>query len=628
MKILHFVWGVLLTLMVGACSNEMDGLIAEENQPLLNFTAGFDGNSDSRTVLVDGHKVEWLQGDKVVLFDGESSAIYVASASGAKTTFVYESGDELSMNGTYTAVYPVSALNVTDKTIQVKKSQTAVAGGFDPDAAICMAVVATGKDVVSFKNVCALLKFNVCPAFAANAQGMVMTATGGVVNKGGVSTDGTATITWSEPGNEDYSIWGTFSADEDYYLLVAPQTFSTGFTATMMSATSAEIDEGRSTNKSISFEASKVYSLDEIRHIVPEQEWYYGVLAKDPNATEFVIRTPEEMMAFIEIVNSMSASSLPFTGKTVKLGNDIDMKEYEGSIVPIQKFWGTFDGQNHKIKNLHIVSDLEYAGLFSRTYRSETNAEECTVIKDLILEGGSVESTYSPGYNAHFGAVGAFVGYFQGKIINCHNRGCNVSGEAQGVGGIVGYCNTTQQPIWGCSNSAEITGTGLFYNTWYGGNVGGIIGYAYMGYGIAGCYNTGDIVSSQYGGGIVGNCNESAIYGCYNDADVTAFYNKDDVFYNKYGAGAFAGRTYISHTDNYGVWSCALPEGCCELPDGSQALIGECLGYQKGAMECYEYKDAVDFLNVGLALYVGHSGHDNFPFRFKAGDTPALEYVE
>ena len=236
MRVLHFVWGILLTLMVGACSDDMDRLTVEENQLLLNFTAGFEENSDSRTALIDGQKVEWLQGDKIVLFDGESSATYVASTTGPKTTFVFESGDELSSNKTFSAIYPASAVNVADKSIQVKKSQTAVAGGFDPDAAICMAVVATGKDVVSFKNVCALLKFNVCPAFAANAQGMVMTATGGVVNKGVVSIDGTATITWSEPGNEDYSIWGTFSADEDYYLLVAPQTFSTGFTATMMSA--------------------------------------------------------------------------------------------------------------------------------------------------------------------------------------------------------------------------------------------------------------------------------------------------------------------------------------------------------------------------------------------------------
>lgn len=617
MKILHFVWGVLLTLMVGACSNEMDGLIAEENQPLLNFTAGFDGNSDSRTVLVDGHKVEWLQGDKVVLFDGESSAIYVASASGAKTTFVYESGDELAMNGTYTAVYPASALNVTDKTIQVKKSQTAVAGGFDPDAAICMAVVATGKDVASFKNVCALLKFNVCPAFAANAQGMVMTATGGVVNKGVVSIDGTATITWSEPGNEDYSIWGTFSADEDYYLLVAPQTFSTGFAATMMSATSEKIDEGRSTNKSISFEASKVYSLDEIRHIVPEQEWYYGVLAKDPNATEFVIRTPEEMMAFIEIVNSMSTSSLPFVGKTVKLGNDIDMKEYAGSIVPIAFFAGTFDGQFHAIQNMEMKVEADVIALFG-------SINETAVIKNVILEGGKVESAGFKSAASDDHQIAALVGLVRGGskkegkgalIQNCINVGCDVYTETHDqAAGIVGYAVTGSYfQIENCINAADVYNG--YSNVSDGGSAGGILNWWTSNGIINSCVNIGTIHSTQAAGGIVSWTNwgsGGSIMNCYNASNVIVTPCYNGWLFWDYGAGAIVGvldytRLYYSSDTKY------------DYLDGSLNHFGGCFKeYPSSQAEPLSYSAAVSGLNETFA---------GFPYRFREGNVPALEKV-
>lgn len=547
MKILHFVWGILLVLMVGACSDDMDRLTVEENQLLLNFTASFEENSDSRTALIDGQKVEWLQGDKIVLFDGESSATYVASTTGPKTTFVFESGDELSSNKTFSAIYPASAVNVADKSIQVKKEQVAVAGGFDPDAAICLATVFPGKDVVTFKNACALLKFNLAPAFAENARAMVVSSANGVVNQGVVSADGT--IGWGEAKDIQYRLSGTFSAEDDYYLLVAPQTFSTGFSTVLLDGASLAIDEGRSTEKSITFEASKVYTLGEIRHIMPDYEWYYGVLAQDPNATEFVIRTPEEMMAFIDIVNSLPDQTMRFAGKTVKLGNDINMEKYKGSIVPVDGFGGTFDGQNYKIKNLYIESKLQYVGLFSQTHGT-SDGKTYAIIKNLVLEGGTVKSNFPGAYNKS-SCVGAFVGNFAGRLINCHNRGCEVVGgdDVDIIGGIVGYSNSSAY-IMGCSNSAQVGGTALINFKWAGATVGGIIGYAHQMGGVAVCYNVGKVYGTQLSGGIVGYCYESGVYGSYNEGEILVKH-PDDAYYTPVPGGQICAQLYATQKSDY-----------------------------------------------------------------------------
>ncbi len=114
------------------------------------------------------------------------------------------------------------------------------------------------------------------------------------------------------------------------------------------------------------------------------------------NQMEYVITTPEQLAGFAYVVNNIQDS---FLHKTVKLGNNIDLKghdwipiDYSGvKIRPAAGFWGTFDGNGKTISNMTIKSNspspygtLVEVGFFGR----------CDgVIKDLTLENIDITSS-------------------------------------------------------------------------------------------------------------------------------------------------------------------------------------------------------------------------------------------
>lgn len=109
----------------------------------------------------------------------------------------------------------------------------------------------------------------------------------------------------------------------------------------------------------------------------------------------------------------------------VKLMNDIDLDNvpFDG----IASFSGTFDGENHTIKNLSLTHDGSKVGLFRYI-------EEKGVVKDLYVEG-SVKPIGTESY------VGGIAGVNKGLITNVHFTGA-VEG-AEKIGGLVGMNETT-----------------------------------------------------------------------------------------------------------------------------------------------------------------------------------------
>ena len=229
-----------------------------------------------------------------------------------------------------------------------------------------------------------------------------------------------------------------------------------------------------------------------------------------------------------------------------------------------QAFIGTFDGNDHSIKDLWINRPGNYSaqGLFGCVDGSNstfvTHSGDEAIIKNLgvatkagkSITGGGNSGSSSNGVGGIVGAcnnsiiencfsacdLSATVGRFAGarlggiagttrnicKIRSCYNTG-SITGLAvsdeyssDGViaGGIVGYTRDFGCDVENCYNTGDITGTGDKGTITVGGIVGAKGGYSGGGTGawIFWCYNTGAIAatgtsSTRNAGGIMGGGN-------------------------------------------------------------------------------------------------------------------------
>ena len=164
-------------------------------------------------------------------------------------------------------------------------------------------------------------------------------------------------------------------------------------------------------------------------------------------------------------------------GKTsAKLTADIDLAGFDWT--PLSKFYGTFDGDGHMVKNLYINSASYPLGLFG-----------------YLKTGAKV---------TNLGVTG--------------NVTCTAKSNAQ-AGGIAGYVDANAA-IENCYSAVNVTSAK---------HGGGIAGYTNAGSNITNCYASGNITTTSknecYLGGICGsylnNTNGATLTNCYSIGDVT-----------------------------------------------------------------------------------------------------------
>lgn len=161
-------------------------------------------------------------------------------------------------------------------------------------------------------------------------------------------------------------------------------------------------------------------------------------------------------------------------GKTsAKLTADIDLAAYDWT--PIDKFYGTLDGDGHMVKNLYVNSKLR-AGLVSYL---KTGA----VVKNLGVTGNVTGSQ-----------AGGIAAYVENKatIENCYSS-VNVTTSKHG-GSIAGY-TASGATITNCYGSGNITTTSK--NECF---LGGICGSFYSntnGATLTNCYSIGDVTGTS-----------------------------------------------------------------------------------------------------------------------------------
>lgn len=158
-------------------------------------------------------------------------------------------------------------------------------------------------------------------------------------------------------------------------------------------------------------------------------------------------------------------------------------------------FEGTLDGGGHCIANLRIYSEESSSACF---IGGANNA----AIKNLTLVTPVVYGT-----SAYTASLASQISMGT-SIIDCHVKGGSVTGENNGTGGLIATIAYKTCYVYGCTNSAKVTGT-----QWVGGIIGTI---AIDGNVFAACANTGEIIGNSRVGGIAGKPGSSEkLIACY-----------------------------------------------------------------------------------------------------------------
>jgi len=257
------------------------------------------------------------------------------------------------------------------------------------------------------------------------------------------------------------------------------------------------------------------------------------------------------------------------------------------------RFMGNFDGDNFKIEGLTIttISYSENYGLFGylgengdvsnliiesgkiELTESPANSigiggvagystgliSNCTNKIDIIADhnseiyaggivgignsstswSGKIENCYNEGdiILGDKGAAGGIIGaQFNSNsytyIRNSSNKGNITGGRSVEIGGIAGWLNGVgfrDNPLINCYNTGNLTTGTLTPDSSIAGDIGGIVGYLYIGT-VENSFNTGDIevlysdtanTSGFYIGGLVGYSNSPAVKNSYNTGIIT-----------------------------------------------------------------------------------------------------------
>ncbi len=172
-----------------------------------------------------------------------------------------------------------------------------------------------------------------------------------------------------------------------------------------------------------------------------EQSW-----SVNPELTEYTIYTANGLKWVADVVNNTTPyTPTLFDGKTVKLMNDIDLKNEEW--IPIgddrsqrTEFHGVFDGQGHTVKNVKITKKTDRDDENKSSYGLFGNLKG--TVKNLTVENVSISG--APKF------IGALVGRMNdGLIENCHVKNSSVECNNWTIGGLVGQLNNGK--ISGCT---------------------------------------------------------------------------------------------------------------------------------------------------------------------------------
>ena len=227
---------------------------------------------------------------------------------------------------------------------------------------------------------------------------------------------------------------------------------------------------------------------------------------------------------------------LVVVANTINIGADIDLGMHLFSPIgttTVFTFSGTFNGNDHTISNLFIVTPQ---GVFTGFFGQVTNA----TIKNIKFQ-----NAYIRGKDSSAVLAGGLLG---STATDCHATGINVNGTGPNTGGLIGSLISNSHMLR-CSASGAVVGVnqtgGLVGSpwdlatvteSWSAGTVtgtyivGGIAGYSAFAFGgprpitINNCYSTSNVTATiERAGGIYGGSSaQLTIKNSYSTGTVTS----------------------------------------------------------------------------------------------------------
>lgn len=209
------------------------------NQVTMTFTANAPAPAaGTRTSLVEGTQVYWTRGDVIGVYSCTSEVFYVEEPGSPFTTDLAADAPTATFTGTaeadaqqYIAVYPrdmfalcVRSSESTMLGFTLPPEQQAVEGGFATGLNPSLAMTADMGGDLTFKNLCALVKFSISGGNAGELESVTLT------DLGGTGLSGTAQYGYAPSMDMEMvmaavpyvTLTGPFTTGMDYYFVVAP----------------------------------------------------------------------------------------------------------------------------------------------------------------------------------------------------------------------------------------------------------------------------------------------------------------------------------------------------------------------------------------------------------------------
>lgn len=524
-----------LIILVASCTKEIQN---HEESGLVGITlkAGVEGIQDVSKVYFNdwsNYELYWANGDEISVFSNTVNSKFTNSKVDGKSA---EFSGTVTPAGTYQALYPYDAsASISGNVISTTFPADQVAGLNGTDKHALMAVSVSDGDILNFKNIYGLLKFNLVDE---NVTSVTLEGNNNEVIAGNIDITLGDEPSYTVTGNASTTITLTPGAGEafaagDYAFALLPVEFTKGFKLIFTKAETAKAAI-KSTKGSISQNVGRSSGLNAKDFTFDEKDYCY-----------YYIRTKADLDAWNADVNKWGGVD------RVYLANDIDYQGGSWTCASGHDFVGLFDGRGHSITNINItgtdpglikrvVGQVRNLTIGSATDNSTVVCTDVSSDKAVgsvanLIVNGKIENVtnyakISAGTNGTY--CGGIAGRIQkGSVKGCINYGTVSSSAAHAksfvMGGIAGYCETDSTYVIECTNYAALT------NSHNGSNafIGGIVGRVNVKSLVKNCTNEGTVTTSGtmsgsvYLGGIMGSNTGGAatIENCTNaaTADIT-----------------------------------------------------------------------------------------------------------
>ena len=387
---------IFLYILAVSCAKEIDDL-SVLSVSINIFTAEKEEFPGQTKAVLNANKTIWQVGDEIAVYSGGDSPVkFTSIEEGSKAKFTT---DQEVSGSSFLLAYPFGAARGIENgnlKLRIPKDQNATNGTFDPCAGLSAASVIDFSRSVKFKNVLALLKFNI-PAWL---DGSISEIT--VESRNGESIAGDIICNVSDRSNisdqrvsNSVSLKGTQMTQGYYYIAVRPGQYTSGIRVCAWSSDGKKVFVRES--KACEFVANTIYDMGEIG----STNWTIAVVNEGKTVTsglewtidwDFSLK-PGRYDFYLE----------PFQGTYTFFWLLKSGREYRYHVVSDNKFdistrpWSG-DSPNQK---LPIMIDPTVQNVISVEYRKHISPDGNEYISfDWILNGRVIHNNISDGiYN-------------------------------------------------------------------------------------------------------------------------------------------------------------------------------------------------------------------------------------